>query len=47
MHMEATMERIGADTLALRVSGQNLIGGTLREQLADGPTLLVFLRHFG
>ena len=28
------------------VEGRHLRPGTLREQL-DGPTLLVFLRHFG
>jgi hypothetical protein len=29
------------------VNGINLIPGPLRDQLVEGPTLLVFLRHFG
>ena len=29
------------------VAGLNLAPGTLRDQLGDGVTLLVFLRHFG
>lgn len=29
------------------VDGLNLRPGTLANQLSDGPTLLVFLRHFG
>ena len=29
------------------VGGVNLSPGTLRAQLGDEPTLLVFLRHFG
>jgi hypothetical protein len=35
-------------TLDLPVAGRNLRPGALRDQLAEGgPTLLVFLRHFG
>jgi len=33
--------------LSRAVSGMNLMPGTLRDQLGDVPTLLVFLRHFG
>ena len=29
------------------VEGVNLRPGTLADQMADTPTLLVFLRHFG
>ncbi len=29
------------------VEGVNLASGTLRTQLGDAPTLLIFLRHFG
>ena len=29
------------------VNGPNLIPGTLRDQLGEELTLLVFLRHFG
>jgi len=37
------------DTAILRapVAGLNLRPGSLRDQLGAGPTLLVFLRHFG
>ena len=34
-------------TLGLRVTGVNLVPGTLRDQLEGGPHLLIFLRHFG
>jgi hypothetical protein len=34
-------------TLDLRLSGVNLVPGTLRDQLGGGPHLLIFLRHFG
>jgi hypothetical protein len=34
-------------TLDLRVNGVNLVPGTLRDQLAGGAHLLIFLRHFG
>lgn len=30
-----------------QVEGVNLKPGTLADQVGDGPTLLVFLRHFG
>jgi hypothetical protein len=36
------------DELLVRfVQGVNLVPGRLRDQLGEGPTLLVFLRHFG
>ena len=41
------MERIPDALLARYVNGVNLMPGTLRDQLGDAPTLLVFLRHFG
>ena len=34
-------------TLDLPVTGANLRGRTLRDELAVGPVLLSFLRHFG
>lgn len=41
------MERIPDAVLARFVRGVSLMPGTLRDQLGDRPTLLVFLRHFG
>jgi hypothetical protein len=41
------VERIAAEVLDRFVAGVNLMPGSLRDQLADRPTLLVFLRHFG
>lgn len=41
------MERIAAEVLDRFVTGVNLMPGSLRDQLGDEPTLLVFLRHFG
>ena len=38
---------IPAEMLEIRLSGRNLNGDTLREELAAGLRLLVFLRHFG
>lgn len=38
---------IPAEALDTTVRGVNLAPGTLREQLGQGDTLLVFLRHFG
>ena len=35
------------ETLDLPITGVGLRGTTLREELADGPVLLSFLRHFG
>ncbi len=29
------------------VTGVNLVTGSLADQIAGGPTLLTFLRHFG
>ncbi len=40
-------DRIPDALLDQVVAGVNLAPGTLREQLDDAPTLLVFLRHFG
>jgi hypothetical protein len=40
-------ERIPATTLALEVTGPGVPRLSLGEVLAGGPTLLVFLRHFG
>lgn len=41
------MHQIPAEILDMPVSGLNLRPGALRDQLGAGPTLLVFLRHFG
>ena len=41
------MQSIPETTLAEPVAGVNVVPGTLRDQLAPGDTLLVFLRHFG
>jgi hypothetical protein len=41
------MNRIGQEILETPVKGMNLVGQTLAHQLESGPTLLVFLRHFG
>ncbi len=41
------MNHIPDELLARFVSGVNLMPGSLRDQLGDAPTLLVFLRHFG
>ncbi|MDX1648452.1 MAG: peroxiredoxin-like family protein [Myxococcota bacterium] len=41
------MQRIPDEILDAPVSGVNLMPGSLRAQLADRATLLVFLRHFG
>ena len=38
---------IPPELLDASVSGINLMPGTLRDQLGEGDTLLVFLRHFG
>lgn len=41
------MNRLPATVLDSRVSGVGLMPGTLRDQIGDRATLLVFLRHFG
>jgi hypothetical protein len=41
------VDRIPDEVLARFVRGVNLMPGTLRDQLGERPTLLVFLRHFG
>ena len=41
------MERIPDAVLDRYVSGVNLMPGSLRDQLGEAVTLLVFLRHFG
>ena len=38
---------IAPSLLATPVTGVNLMPGTLADQIGEGPTLLVFLRHFG
>jgi hypothetical protein len=38
---------IADETLDRAVFGVNLMPGTLRDQLGDAPTLLIFLRFFG
>ncbi len=39
--------KIWPEILDKEVEGLNLQDSTLRDQLLDQPTLLVFLRHFG
>ncbi len=41
------MDTIDKSILDLPVEGVNLKPGTLRDQIGDQPTLLVFLRHLG
>jgi hypothetical protein len=41
------LERIAPGVLDRFVAGVNLMPGSLRDQLGERPTLLVFLRHFG
>jgi hypothetical protein len=41
------IKHIATATLNTPVAGLNLRPGNLRDQLGAGPTLLVFLRHFG
>lgn len=38
---------LDADLLARSVAGRHLADGPLAAQLRPGPTLLLFLRHFG
>jgi len=41
------MKSIPKEILDTPVTGVNLKAGTLREQIDETPTVLVFLRHFG
>ncbi len=41
------MKSIPQTVLDTAVKGVNLAPGTLRAQLGETPTLLIFLRHFG
>ena len=41
------MQPIPVSLLDTPVDGVNLAGRAMRDQLAAGDTLLVFLRHFG
>lgn len=41
------MKSIPQTILDTTVEGVNLAPGTLRTQLSEAPTLLIFLRHFG
>lgn len=41
------MDRIPESSLQRMVNGVNLMPGTLRDQLGEAETLLVFLRYFG
>jgi hypothetical protein len=41
------IERIPTEILDTAVEGVNLRPGTLRDQLGNEASLLVFLRHFG
>jgi hypothetical protein len=44
---QASSPRLPTGVLAQPVSGRNLLGESLGDALRPGPTLLVFLRHFG
>jgi len=41
------MPEIGTDILQSAITGLNLRGQALGEELGDSPALMVFLRHFG
>ncbi|MEM7333478.1 MAG: hypothetical protein AAF490_15420 [Chloroflexota bacterium] len=41
------MKQISSSILTTPVEGLNLRQGSLQDQLANKPTLIVFLRHFG
>jgi hypothetical protein len=41
------MNQLSREILDRHVAGRHLEGGTMREVLSHGPSLLVFLRHFG
>jgi hypothetical protein len=41
------MSQLPGALLDREVTGVNLTGVTLRDQLSEKPTLFVFLRHFG
>ncbi len=41
------MRQLATQILNTETEGVNLPPGTLREQLGETPTLLVFLRHLG
>ncbi|MDF1800631.1 MAG: hypothetical protein P1V81_15750 [Planctomycetota bacterium] len=41
------MQTLEPQLLATPVTGRNLTGTTLGDQLRAAPTLVVFLRHFG
>lgn len=41
------MQTLSQDLLATPVTGRHLTGATFGDQLTGGPTLVVFLRHFG
>lgn len=48
IRMEDNMDiRISPATLDLEVTGPGIASGSLGATVAGGPTLLVFLRHFG
>ncbi|MDJ0954868.1 MAG: hypothetical protein QNJ81_14415 [Acidimicrobiia bacterium] len=40
-------DRISSDLLDLEVTGPGVAATSLRAAIGTGPTLLVFLRHFG
>jgi len=41
------MQTLAPELLQMPVTGRNLAGPTFGDQLAGGPRLVVFLRHFG
>ena len=45
--MDDALTQIPAEALDRPIIGSNLRGKTLRDELAVGPVLMSFLRHFG
>jgi hypothetical protein len=45
--MNEALTEIPAAALDRAIQGSNLRGNTLRDELAVGPVLMSFLRHFG
>ena len=45
--MQEALTEIPAEALDREIHGANLRGRTLRDELAVGPVLMSFLRHFG
>lgn len=44
---DASTRPLSHELLNAEIEGRNLEGGRLGDHLGEGPTLVVFLRHFG